>query len=615
MSHKFSVNNSTVAPIRGISGVAFRCDRQDAVFVYRTWMKPLSRKPDAGRSDLCQIYIDVHPDVIAPHKWGKKTLRATWKVTLRNTGRLTSECTSHGSETDEELNLQGAAIGWYNNEVLSKEADRQRCGDPLWNTLLGMINACHDKQHLESLPSVPQLRSLYRTCVGMTGQTYPSKGDMVSTLNGLGQSQYSFGGGIGVGAFHTAIPCVERAFDTSAQDPLVTDEPQASGAVDVDSLTNKELVKLAQESASTKSRYDEVASNYEQSVSRNTRLSEDILTAESAAADAASEVARLQGEVDALKRVTIQAKPATVSADGSTVDVLGVTLPRYGCDAAPAIDPDYDLTGWRAAMSVGGTNFDANAAQVAKAIIDGDSVRLIGPPSVGKTSGIRQVAAQCGARFFLIQCGEGANDLTLIGQHTVSEGSMVWQDGSITAAVRWAAANPDILTLAILDEVDHLQPEVQSLLHGVLEGDLLQFNGEELQIPTNVRFVATANTSGFGDTTGRHSAAKISDSAFTSRWNVTFDVTYLPPEAEARVLIKAGAPADLATMAVAVANETRVDGASVSQPIVLRQLLSWSRGCLNGEDPAWAWAWRVLAATPEHDRPAVWELTKLKFGW
>ena len=192
---------------------------------------------------------------------------------------------------------------------------------------------------------------------------------------------------------------------------------------------------------------------------------------------------------------------------------------------------------------------------------------------------------------------------------------MVWQDGSITAAVRWATNNPDVITLVILDEVDHLQPEVQSLLHGVLEGDLLQFNGDELRMPPNVRFVATANTSGYGDISGRHSAAKVSDSAFTSRWSVTYEVTHLPPEAEERVLIKAGAPAGLAAHAVAVANETRVEGASVSQPIVLRQLLAWASGCRSSDDPKHAWGWRVLANMPEHDRPAVWELTKLKFGW
>ena len=328
---------------------------------------------------------------------------------------------------------------------------------------------------------------------------------------------------------------------------------------------------------------------------------------------------KLEEKEQELKQARIHSKPepvAIASPDGKTIDLLGTTLPVWGCDEAPKPDDRYDITAWRAQLKVSDETFTANAAEVAKSIIDGDSVRLIGPPSVGKTSGIKEVAALTGAKFFLVQCGEGATDLSLIGCQTVSEGSMSWQDGSITTAVRWASDNPDTLTIIVLDEVDHLMPEVQSLLHGVLEGGNLQYDGnKELTVSDNVRFVATANTSGFGDISGRHASAKISDTAFVSRWNVTYDVTYLPPEAESVVLQRSGATKDDADSAVKVAHESRIEGSSLTQPIVLRQLLSWSRGCGAGEDPKKAWAFRVLASLPEHDRPAAWEISKLQFGW
>lgn len=624
MKPAYSYNSPNLAPVWGIGGLAFHHEGQ--TYFFRTWMKPITKALAKGGDPLaiaaaaeaCRIYVDIYDAKTPPNKWSRKTLVASYRLDKGMHAVLDS---AKDTYTPAAQNV----IEWFANRVFvgSEPAETTE-----WERLLGIVNACAtNPKFVASLPSVPLLRSLYRTCVGMTGTTYPSKDDMVSRL-ALLRDLPCFCWSKNDSAFLRQMPRVILDGVTSEPVPVhegpevlqtahdeLRDGPDPAKLVDVDSLTNTELVELARESANAQNRYDALREGFENAIARTAKYEEAYAAADSAATDACSEVARLQGEIDAFKRVTVQANPAKVSADGTTVDVLGVTLPRYGCDAAPVIDEGYDLSGWRAAMTVGGTLFEANAAQVAKAIIDGDSVRLIGPPSVGKTSGIRQVAAQCGARFFLIQCGEGANDLTLIGQHTVSEGNMVWQDGSITAAVRWATLNPDFLTLVILDEVDHLQPEVQSLLHGVLEGDLLQFNGEELQVPSNVRFVATANTSGFGDTTGRHSAAKVSDSAFTSRWNVTFDVTYLPPEAEERVLIKAGAPVALAAHAVAVANETRVEGASVSQPIVLRQLLAWSRGCLNQEDPQWAFAWRVLAQMPEHDRPAVWELAKLKFGW
>lgn len=320
----------------------------------------------------------------------------------------------------------------------------------------------------------------------------------------------------------------------------------------------------------------------------------------------------------AVKRADLLApKQTAITYDGDTCEVLGVTLPSIAGDHGPTPSPGYDLEAWRAEMKITDLTAKANAAQVAKAIFDGDSVRLVGPPSVGKTSGIREVCALTGAKFFLVPCGEGATDLSLIAERTIaSDRSMKWVDGHVTAAVRWAIDNPSVLTVAVLDEVDHLPAEVQSLMHGVLEGGELVVNPEEtLRVPSNMRFTCTANTSGHGDTSGRHQAAKVSDTAFTSRWNATFTVTYLPRDAEIKVLVAAGASLDDATAAVRAAEDTRTDGADVSQPIVLRQLLAFARACGRGEETQFAWCWRVLASLPEHDRPAMREITRLKFGW
>lgn len=334
---------------------------------------------------------------------------------------------------------------------------------------------------------------------------------------------------------------------------------------------------------------------------------------------AQKEIASVEAERDeAVKRADMLRPVVTkYQHDGDTVEILGVKLPAQSGDHGPAPTPGYDLTAWRASMQVSDFSLNANAAQVAKAIFDGDSVRLLGPPSVGKTSGIKEVCAITGAKFFLIPCGEGATDLSLIAERTIADDrSMQWVDGHVTKAVRWAIDNPDTLCIAVLDEVDHLPAEVQSLMHSVLEGGTLVVNPQEtLTVPSNMRFTCTANTSGHGDITGRHQAAKVSDTAFTSRWNATFTVTYLPPDAEARVLVGHGAAPDLAESAVRAAQDTRTEGASVSQPIVLRQLIAWAKGCANGEDPMFSWGWRVLASMPEHDRPAMREITRIHMGW
>ena len=65
----------------------------------------------------------------------------------------------------------------------------------------------------------------------------------------------------------------------------------------------------------------------------------------------------------------------------------------------------------------------------------------------------------------------------------------------------------------------------------------------------------------------------------------------------------------------AAAADTRIENASVSQAIVLGQMLAWARGCSHGEDAKFSWGWRVLASLPDHDRPAMRELTRIHFGW
>jgi MoxR-like ATPase len=309
-------------------------------------------------------------------------------------------------------------------------------------------------------------------------------------------------------------------------------------------------------------------------------------------------------------------KTSVVTGDG-TVEIEGVTLPSFEGGHGPTPIDGYDLAAWQAVVEVGDFTATASAPQVAASIMAGDSVRLVGPPSVGKTSGIREVCAHTGAKFFLIPCGEGATDLSLIAERVIGNGGeFVWRDGHVTQAVRWAIANPGVVCIAVLDEVDHLVPEVQSLMHSVLEGDTLVVSPEEtLTVPSNIRFVATANTSGLGDISGHHASAKVSDTAFTSRWNATFTVTYLPADAETRLLVGAGAPPEQAEQAVRCAGMTRVENSTVTQPVVLRQLLAWARACGRGEDPRSAWAWRVMTATPEHDRHALRELTRTCFNW
>ena len=596
----------------------------------RGWLKPLFGQN--RNFERCRAYIDVYRGTgLLSTDFKKKNRVGNLEVTMPLNGPGVWKIVTIDGSADQSVALALVNHCW---SFLNTHAVDPRFRVPM---LALMASGMFETGFLESLSTAGALRAMYRVTVGMKGTKYPPRQEMLDRITN--------GGGLTAEGsnqmWDTILNCVgpempditlnldwaprtagtpkptPKAEPTPKPTPKAEPTPEPATTirvvetdVDVTRLSVGELADLAKVS---EQRLNAIG----QMTKANEALSGQVSDLTKQVAQLSDDLAEANDKVNMFSEAA-SPEPAVI-ATGDEVEVLGVKLPRWNCPDAPAIDDRYDLAAWQAVLKVNDATFTANAAMVAKSIIDGDSVRLIGPPSVGKTSGIRQVAGHCGAKFFLVQCGEGATDLSLIGSQTVSEGEMKWQDGSITHAVRWAADNPDTLTLVVLDEVDHLQPEVQSLLHGVLEGGLLQYDGtKEMAVTSNVRFVATANTSGFGDVTGRHSAAKVSDTAFVSRWNVTYDVAYLPPDAEAKVLMRAGngkVSPDMAKAAVETANATRVEDADVTTPIVLRQLLSWARGVSGGEDLKTAWAFRVLSGLPEHDRAAAWEVTKMKFDW
>lgn len=312
----------------------------------------------------------------------------------------------------------------------------------------------------------------------------------------------------------------------------------------------------------------------------------------------ASRVDELIEEVNTLKnrpQVVINTTP-NFTANGK-VDIAGTELPHFDLSpvgewSVPQISPTYDLTGWGAEFRCGDLHHDFTLGHVMKAILSGTPTRLIGPPATGKTSGIVQACAHMGIPCRIIQCGKGLTEYTLLGEQTIEGGSVVWKDGILPSLGRNVAADgPSVI---VFDEIDHLTAPIQSLLHGVLEGRTLDLpNGEKVIIPENVICVATANTYGTGDTTGRHSAASVSDDAFISRWTRTFTVRYLTEDRERELLAAHGVPAERmdGLMQFVTGSRTQareIDAGTLSDgvrtPVTLRTLLPLAAECANGGD-------------------------------
>lgn len=348
-----------------------------------------------------------------------------------------------------------------------------------------------------------------------------------------------------------------------------------------------------------------------------------------AAGDLAGMVEQLAAEVHELKnrpQVVINTTPQFTS--NGNVKLGDGEVPHFGLTAAgqwavPEISPSYSLSGWTSRFQCGDLSETFSLADAVNAILSGTPTRLIGPPATGKTSGIVQACAHMGIPCRVIQCGKGLTEYTLLGEQTIESGSVVWKDGILPGLCR--TVNESGPCIIVFDEIDHLAASIQSLLHGVLEGRMLDLpNGEKITIPDNVICVATANTYGTGDITGRHASANVSDDAFISRWVRTFTVDYLPFDEEKELLLAHGIPGDvinhLMTFIVSTRDQARkVDSGELSDgvrtPVTLRTLIPLAQDCANGRDFRKSFLTTVMGQFSPDEMPKVRELVRSILGF
>ena len=347
-----------------------------------------------------------------------------------------------------------------------------------------------------------------------------------------------------------------------------------------------------------------------------------------------AEVLKLSDEVKELKarpQVTIKTGP-TFTPSGN-VDIAGTELPHFKLSPAspwsvPKINPQYKLNGWSASFSAGDLKVDYKLGEVVKSIHSGTPTRVIGRPATGKTSGIEQACAHMGVPIRIIQCGKGLTEFTLLGEQTIENGDVVWKDGILPALFKGAVVSDEARQtphIVVLDEGDHLKAEIQSILHGVLEGGMLDLpNGEKVVVPENVLFVMTANTHGVGDLTGRHASAQVSDDAFISRWTRAYNVNYLDSDDEKNLLLSYGVPTNLIDPLMQFIEGTRkqsemIDRGEISDgvrtPVTLRSLIPFAQDCANGVDPKAAFCATVMGGFSPDEYDKVRELIRATMDW
>lgn len=147
-----------------------------------------------------------------------------------------------------------------------------------------------------------------------------------------------------------------------------------------------------------------------------------------------------------------------------------------------------------------------------------------GPAGTGKTSGIKQIAAELGIPVVQYTCGEDTTLWDLFGSD-----ELVRQDGTTVTNFREKAiaiacneakkikGDRNTKCILILDELDTCTPGLISHLNQLICEHCVEFEGK-LFDASNVMIYATANTAGTGDSTGRYSGTRCINAALRDRF-------------------------------------------------------------------------------------------------
>ena len=159
-------------------------------------------------------------------------------------------------------------------------------------------------------------------------------------------------------------------------------------------------------------------------------------------------------------------------------------------------------------------------------------VFITGLSGNGKTLMVEQVCAELGRECIRVNISIETDESDLLGGPTLVDGNVVNRDGPVITAMKRGA-------ILLIDEVDRGSNKLMCL-QGILEGKPYynKKNGEMVHPAEGFNVIATANTKGKGDESGRYMAATILDDAFLERFPITVEQEYPDIKVETKILSK-----------------------------------------------------------------------------
>ena len=150
----------------------------------------------------------------------------------------------------------------------------------------------------------------------------------------------------------------------------------------------------------------------------------------------------------------------------------------------------------------------------------------------GKTTMIEQACARLKREFYRVNITAQTDEDDLLGGFRLIDGNTVWCDGPVIRAMKAGG-------VLLLDEIDlggHLMMCLQPVLEG--KGVYVKKINEWVQPAAGFTILATANTKGQGDDTGKFSGTGMMNEAMLDRFHFTMEQPYATATTERKILLK-----------------------------------------------------------------------------
>lgn len=156
--------------------------------------------------------------------------------------------------------------------------------------------------------------------------------------------------------------------------------------------------------------------------------------------------------------------------------------------------------------------------------------QIVGDSGNGKTIAALQACAECGREVLRVNISHETDEDSLLGGFRLIDGDTVWSNGPVITAMERGA-------ILLLDEID-LGTERIMCLQSVLEGKgvFIKKIGRYIKPAAGFNIIATANTKGRGDETGKYTGTNILNDAFLERFPLTYEWSDPDEATEKRIL-------------------------------------------------------------------------------